>query len=744
MSGSGLSARRAGSRFLLFVLLISLLAACADLSAPTPVPKRTPIPGVAQATPKPARPKADRDEQTWLIMMYEDADDEILEEDMYNDLNEAEMVGSTERVTVVAQMDRYDGGFDGDGDWTTTKRFLVEQDNDLEKLNSKELADLGEVNMADADTLIDFVTWAAKTYPADNYVLILSNHGAGWPGGWNDAEPSTRGRNDISLVDSFGDMLYLMEMDEALAHIMAETDIGEFELIGFDACLMSSLEVYTAVAPYARYSVASQEVEPTLGWAYAAMLGRLTDSPEIGGEELAAAIVDSYIEQDQQILDDTARAKYVARNYDYEDDTTAEEVVAEEIKSVTLTSVNLDALADVNAALNSLVLILAEDEQKPVALARRYAQAFESVFDEEHPSPFIDLGHFALLLKDKIDDPQIDAAADALLAAIDRAVTDEKHGEEKAGATGISIHFPNSKLYKDSDAGAESYATVASRFASESLWDDYLAFHYAKKPMPSSVAAAPTAAVPTPEAVVEDEAPGAAVITIDPVTASADTFTRQEPVLLSSRVQGAEVAFIYIFIGRIDGRNGDIRIADIDFLDSEQTKQVGGAFYPDWGAQNIEIEFEWDGTLFALDDGQTSALAMLSPEDYGATPEDAVYSVDGLYTTAKGKKSRRAKLLMRNGELVQVLGYTGTGDSGAMREVTPKDGDTFQILEQWIRNTPEDEVEFYTKEGRTLTFGEEDFIWQIQNATKGDYVVGFIAEDFDGNKYEEYVAVTLE
>jgi hypothetical protein len=99
---------------------------------------------------------------------------------------------------------------------------------------------------------------------------------------------------------------------------------------------------------------------------------------------------------------------------------------------------------------------------------------------------------------------------------------------------------------------------------------------------------------------------------------------------------------------------------------------------------------------------------------------------------------------MRNGELIQVLGYTGTGDSGAMREVTPKDGDTFQILEEWIRSTPEDEVEFYTKEGRTLTFGQEDFIWQIQNATKGDYVVGFIAEDFDGNKYEEYVAVTLE
>ena len=42
--------------------------------------------------------------------------------------------------------------------------------------------DLGEVNMASGDSLVDFVTWAVENYPADKYALILSDHGMGWPG----------------------------------------------------------------------------------------------------------------------------------------------------------------------------------------------------------------------------------------------------------------------------------------------------------------------------------------------------------------------------------------------------------------------------------------------------------------------------------------------------------------------------------------------------------------------------------
>jgi len=155
---------------------------------------------LAAVFPAHAAPRqTNQEEPEWLVMLYQNADDEVLEGDIFTDLNEAEWVGSTDAVTIVAQLDRYDGAFDGDGDWTTAKRFLVTQDNDLSTLASEELDDLGEVDSGAPETLVDFAVWAMTNYPAQKYALILSDHGAGWVGGWNDdapeegsAEPSGR------------------------------------------------------------------------------------------------------------------------------------------------------------------------------------------------------------------------------------------------------------------------------------------------------------------------------------------------------------------------------------------------------------------------------------------------------------------------------------------------------------------------------------------------------------------------
>ena len=70
------------------------------------------------------------------------------------------------------------------------------------------------------------------------------------------------------------------------------------------------------------------------------------------------------------------------------------------------------------------------------------------------------------------------AAADELLAALGSTVIAERHGEERPGASGISIYFPGSELYEDEAAGAESYATIADSFAQGSLWENFLNFHY--------------------------------------------------------------------------------------------------------------------------------------------------------------------------------------------------------------------------------------------------------------------------
>ena len=119
-------------------------------------------------------------------MLYLDADDPVLEEDILFDFNEAELVGSTDRVKIVAQLDRNKKGFKGDGNWTGARRYVISKDQDLNTIKSKPVEDLGEIDMSDPQTLIEFSTWAIETFPADKYVLIMSDHGMGWPGGWTD------------------------------------------------------------------------------------------------------------------------------------------------------------------------------------------------------------------------------------------------------------------------------------------------------------------------------------------------------------------------------------------------------------------------------------------------------------------------------------------------------------------------------------------------------------------------------
>ncbi|HMB23163.1 MAG TPA: hypothetical protein VKP08_10050, partial [Anaerolineales bacterium] len=112
---------------------------------------------------------ASGDGQTWTVMLYQDADDKILEKDIFVDLNEAERAGSSDRVKIVAQIDRFAGAYQGDGNWTGARRYYVMQDNDLNAINSEVVQELGEVDMADGRSLVDFVQWSAANYPADHY-----------------------------------------------------------------------------------------------------------------------------------------------------------------------------------------------------------------------------------------------------------------------------------------------------------------------------------------------------------------------------------------------------------------------------------------------------------------------------------------------------------------------------------------------------------------------------------------------
>lgn len=717
-----------------------------------PVATNTPLarPTAARPTPtpKPFKPAASGSTagQKWLVMLYQDADDQILEKDIFVDFNEAERIGSSDRVSVVAQVDRYRGAFQGDGNWTSTKRFYVTQDNDLSAIHSQEIADLGEVNMSDGQTLVDFVTWAVQSYPADKYVLILSDHGMGWPGGWSDPAPGGRVNSRIPMASALGDELYLMEIDQSLEAIRAQTDIDKFEMIGMDACLMSHLEVFSALAPHARYAVASQETEPSLGWAYTSFLQALTQNPDMDGAELSRLIVDSYIQDDQRIVDDQARADFVSQGsplsslFGPVSVPSAGEIAQQLEQNITLTAVDLSAIPNLMNNVNNFAYAMQGINQRAVAQARSYAQSFTSVFGEQVPPSYIDLGNFVRLVQQQSRDQAVVQAGNNVLSALGQAIIAEKHGPQKPGATGISVYFPNSQLYQTPVAGPQSYLAIAERFANDSLWDDFLYFHYTGRGFQAAITPSRM-----PEAGIPVKGPGAGGVSISDLTVSNTTAAPGRPVLLSAQISGDNVGYVTLFVGYLDQASNSVFVADTDYLESSTTRQIDGVYYPDWGQGSFTMEFEWEPIVFAINDGQNSVVAHFTPRSYGATFKDAVYSVDGTYTYADSGDTRHARLFFRNGVLTQVFGFTGESGTGSPREIIPQTGDTFTVADTWMDLGAQGEsAQTSIQPGGMLTFGDQMFRWQELDAAPGPYIVGFIVQDLDGNAYETYQTVTVE
>lgn len=137
-------------------------------------------------------------------------------------------------------------------------------------------------SMGEASTLADFVSWATKKYPADRTMLIFWDHGGGTLAGVCVDELYGKRNGDT-------DTLTLPEIAKGLAQAN-----HHFDIIGFDTCLMATLETAQAVQPWADYLVASEETEPGGGWAYDTWPAWLAQYPGMAVDELARGICDSY------------------------------------------------------------------------------------------------------------------------------------------------------------------------------------------------------------------------------------------------------------------------------------------------------------------------------------------------------------------------------------------------------------------------------------------------------------------
>jgi hypothetical protein len=316
----------------------------------------------------------------------------------------------------------------------------------------------------------------------------------------------------------------------------------------------------------------------------------------------------------------------------------------------------------------------------------------------------------------------------------------EKHGASRKGSTGLAVYFPNSTLYSSPIAGPQSYTAIASRFASASLWDDFLAFHYLDRNFDQSVAPPYV-----PSGNYSTRAPGLGHITLSDIRASGSEAVPNQPVKLSVDISGNNIGYVYLFVGYLDQSANSLNVTDTDYLESPNTNQVSGVYYPVWKEGGFTMNFTWDPIVFAISDGSQNAVALFQPVQYGMSSEEAEYTVEGNYTFAQTGETRYAQLHFQNGKLTQVVGFTGETDTGAPREITPAQGDTFTIFDKWIDLDANGNVTGIAKvNGKTLTFGSQPFKWVQLYAAPGEYVVGFIVTDLDGNQYPVYTNITVK
>ncbi|GAB2832123.1 clostripain-related cysteine peptidase [Microbacterium insulae] len=374
-------------------------------------------------------------EASWTFLVYMMGDTN-LEPYALDDLTEMAAVGSSDELNVVAMVDR-SPDYSSDGvlnldDWEDTKLFEVQQDEFVE------LADLGELNTGDPETLASFVETAVTEYPAENYALLLWDHGGGWLG---------MGADETDGEDP-------LELDEIAAGIdagLAATGVDKLDMIGFDACLMATYEVASTLAPYADYMVASEEVEPGHGWNYG-QLAVLQDDPETDAPTLASAMLEGYSEQ----------------------------AVEEGTESdITLGILDLAGVADLQAAMSDVADAYIDD---PGAYTPELASAQQDVLEfGRDPDPAystyqIDLGGFLTNLAES-GDGELAARATAAIDALDAMVVEHVAGPATSESTGLSIYFPplQSYFYDDYLAleGVPTWpATLAEFFTSGALLDD--------------------------------------------------------------------------------------------------------------------------------------------------------------------------------------------------------------------------------------------------------------------------------
>jgi hypothetical protein len=404
----------------------------------------------------------------WTIMVYI-AGDNNLQEQALLDLEEMELIGScgadtetpADDVNIIVLLDTYDLLEGTHWYYVEPGSDKINLDEGINDCDCEEIAGEcpGELNMGDGETLQNFIVTAVTYAPAEQYMLVLWDHGGGWYGAcWDDSS--------VREVDNRIDRLTVDEMYNAIKAAEDETG-ARMTIIGFDACLMAMVEVAYEFRDLADYMVASVTGIPFDGWAYDLFLDDLVAAPSMGPEELGQAIIDGYVEY-YSFCAGSGLGGWTG---------------------VTLSLIDLSVMDELALAVDEMSYTLqelldsGELSRGTLAYAVKAMTPALEMYGEQFAYP--DLGIFASLMADSCEAVADEATTVAELVE-SAVVSIDSVSQVNGGAfvtSGMTIYFPLAYYYTyvdyayvDADEAAEAgeYIYYGMDFPIDTNWDEFL------------------------------------------------------------------------------------------------------------------------------------------------------------------------------------------------------------------------------------------------------------------------------
>ena len=381
----------------------------------------------------------------WTVLVYSVSDNNLYSY-MQKDLDEAERIGSTDQMNLLAETSHQPKG-------GNVVRMKLETDN-TPGLKSPVLQDLGRTHdMAKSDNMADSIAWAMKNYPSKHTMVIVSDHGGGWQGA-NHSESTDSWMNTADLEAGFKKA--------------QELTGKKVDVIGFDECLMASTEVAHQLQDCASYLVGSEEVEGGAGWQYDEAFPK--DKETNGNSRVLTGKMLNYAAASMAARDGLSpldMAKGIVRMAE-----------GHQRDLGTMSAIDTSKMPAVTAAVDQFAgaVIDANVSKADFGKVASQTQKFYQ---------FADMGHMVELAGKQFGG-DIAKAAEAVKAAMSEAVVAEQHSSKYPNAKGLNIEI--NKQYSVAENNGEnipnisrenkdrmSFAPYGSlKFAQDTRWDEML------------------------------------------------------------------------------------------------------------------------------------------------------------------------------------------------------------------------------------------------------------------------------